>query len=594
MRPSRKRKRKLPQSSSQDHIIDLCLPLESASSVDTLIVSPNEDSIVAPQDNSCLICFKQFTYESMEAQQRHINICLDESNSGVDCIKRHFYKCKICSERLVVDDSILVSDKHIIGRLKHVKACAKIHGIEGPEDLELFNKYDKMYFRSKQSEKPAALYSIFNPSSAKLVSEANISLPDSRNGFLGELSNEIKNRTVPVFLMNNAKRLKDSKYLKEKLGFHSKKVKVDHTPNIPRPRPPKWKKIIGSEFVVDGFKYHSEKYYVLTHFHADHYWGLSKKGLGTKLIICTQSTSRLVRLKYKIPKDQFILFSFFESRVISNQRITCLPANHCPGAALFHFRNVSSNVSILHTGDFRYNKNVIGLEQLHLQVCRKNEVGRGLFPIDVVYLDTTYLSQTVNFASQESALLAACNLCKRYASSADVLVLFGTYTIGKEKVFASVVNELAGIKNSVRLACSKAKLEVLNCIDLNEIMEGFNEKFVLTTDMSSTRFHIVSMRELNMTKLVGYLNKVNRKKSQTKQIYKSIVGIRATGWAKNPHVQHHSSSTATLLSVPYSEHSSFSELKCFYQDICKRQTNTPKIIPTVKTSDAKLKMLYLP
>lgn len=45
---------------------------------------------------------------------------------------------------------------------------------------------------------------------------------------------------------------------------------------------------------------------VLTHFHADHYMGLSK-GFKQGRIICTPITAALVRLKLRVPQERLVV-----------------------------------------------------------------------------------------------------------------------------------------------------------------------------------------------------------------------------------------------------------------------------------------------
>ncbi len=65
-----------------------------------------------------------------------------------------------------------------------------------------------------------------------------------------------------------------------------------------------------------------------------------------------------------------------------------------------------------------------------------------------------------------------------------------------------------------------------------------------------------------------------------KNKYSRLVVFKPTGWAGNsPHVEH--TPVATIHHVPYSEHSSFAELRAFVEFVRPR-----RIIPTVNGASA--------
>ena len=109
-------------------------------------------------------------------------------------------------------------------------------------------------------------------------------------------------------------------------------------------------------------------------------------------------------------------------------RVTPIDANHCPGAVLLLFE-LPNGRAILHTGDFRYAPSMASHPAL-LALPR---------PLDALYLDTTYCDPRHRFPTQAAVVRAVVERCQLLLDAPRTLVLFGTYSIGKERVFLEVI-----------------------------------------------------------------------------------------------------------------------------------------------------------
>ncbi|KAI5949690.1 pso2 [Candida margitis] len=178
--------------------------------------------------------------------------------------------------------------------------------------------------------------------------------------------------------------------------------------------------------------------YFLTHFHADHYGGISKKwaydrvfnddidydndAKYKRIIYCTEITGKLLTLYFSID-PRFIKQMAMDTRykvrdygpndvpdggVESDGNspglyVTPITANHCPGAGIFLFESVGldGNVHrILHCGDFRVDMTILDHPLLARFSIGRYKLEDSL-RIDKVYLDTTYMNPTYNFPKQE-------------------------------------------------------------------------------------------------------------------------------------------------------------------------------------------------
>ncbi|CAH2350600.1 hypothetical protein CLIB1423_02S00782 [[Candida] railenensis] len=194
------------------------------------------------------------------------------------------------------------------------------------------------------------------------------------------------------------------------------------------------------DIAVDAFSFVPHEkitQYVLTHFHGDHYGGISKNWCYERvfegetidedkyrpIIYCTEITGKLLTLRFSIDprflsilqfdktyiikdysKDEQIPTELIEEDQVADLKpglyITPITANHCPGAAIFLFRSISNmreNTYSLHCGDFRVNKEILK----HPKLLPFLNTESTSLTLDNVYLDTTYMSPEYNFPKQE-------------------------------------------------------------------------------------------------------------------------------------------------------------------------------------------------
>lgn len=323
---------------------------------------------------------------------------------------------------------------------------------------------------------------------------------------------------------------------------------------------PFYKKMPGTNFTVDAFRYGCVEEcsaYFLSHFHADHYGGLSKKWSHGP-IYCSPLTGRLVQMCLYVNPSYICPLEFDTEYVIDGIKVTLIDANHCPGAALIYFE-LPNGQCYLHTGDFRACKL---MQDYHLFVNKR---------VNVLYLDTTYCNPKYKFPFKEDVLNYVVKITKNHLKKYPrTLVVVGAYSIGKECVYLAISKALG-----VKIYMNASRRRILLAYDCPDYSDR------LCTNGKDTLLHVLPMSSLRIENLKEYLKTY-------KEQFTSVLAFRPTGWTFSEKIGNDlelikpvSNGNITTYGVPYSEHSSFTELRDFVQFL-----RPDKIIPTVNVGNA--------
>nr|XP_025973246.1 DNA cross-link repair 1A protein isoform X1 [Dromaius novaehollandiae] len=326
---------------------------------------------------------------------------------------------------------------------------------------------------------------------------------------------------------------------------------------------PFYKKIPGTGFTVDAFQYGEIEgctAYFLTHFHSDHYCGLTKNFMFP--IYCNKITGNLVKSKLRVKEQYIHVLPMDTECTVNGIKVLLLDANHCPGATMILFYLPTGNV-ILHTGDFRADPS---MERYPPLIGQK---------VHTLYLDTTYCSPEYTFPSQQDVVQFAVNTAfETVTLNPRTLVVCGTYSIGKEKVFLAIA-EVLGSKASM----SRDKYKTLQCLESAAVNS------LISMDWHDSLLHVLPMMQINFKGLQDHLNKFSENFDQ-------VLAFKPTGWTYSDSclslvdIKPQTRGRITIYGIPYSEHSSYLEMKRFVQWL-----KPQKIIPTVNAGDWRARSL---
>ncbi|KER25557.1 hypothetical protein T265_07016 [Opisthorchis viverrini] len=364
---------------------------------------------------------------------------------------------------------------------------------------------------------------------------------------------------------------------------------------------PFYKWIPDTPLTVDAFNYGVIKgceAYILSHFHSDHYNGLSASFPGTiycsavrrlNNFLSTQVTKSLVRIKFG-GNLKVVAIPLNESFPICGIDVVAMDANHCPGSVMFLFHLKSMKRFILHTGDFRFH-----LDMLLPPSPLADIVGMHLIPVSgkaipqlhTVYLDTTYCSSQYDFPPQQVIIAGAVEVTRvQLEKYPNTVVVCGMYTLGKERFVYGLASEL-----NLRVWLHRNQHQLVSTAALNGCTVCASLMAHVVSNQQRAQLHVLPMAQLGMSSLIQYRTTLGPSNDQTPFNSPSnvnrprpLVAWRPTGWSHQTGAKTNKLLQTTLDSskplpegirlqqcndniriygAAYSEHSSYSELKRF-------------------------------
>ncbi|KAI0192878.1 DNA repair metallo-beta-lactamase [Xylaria flabelliformis] len=336
---------------------------------------------------------------------------------------------------------------------------------------------------------------------------------------------------------------------------------------------PFYKIMPGFFICVDAFRYGAVKgcnAYFLSHFHSDHYIGLTANWSHGP-IYCSKVTGSLVKNQLRTASKYVKELEFEETVEVPGTEgvtVTMLPANHCPGSSLFLFEKKMGKgpnprtQRILHCGDFRACPAQVAHPLLKPETVDTISGKVKQQKIDVCYLDTTYLNPRYSFPPQNDVIRACADFCKSLSgdpSTADesfdrlkrekgtttvssffpkedsdtktvaikrensdtkvksnpknrLLVICGTYSIGKERICKAIAQAL-----NTKIFASASKIKICSQLGDPELAA------LMTSNPYEAQVHMQMLMEIRAETLQDYLDSY-------KPHFTRIVGFRPSGW----------------------------------------------------------------
>ncbi|KAL7600259.1 hypothetical protein Lser_V15G23498 [Lactuca serriola] len=551
-----------------DVLLDLCCSSENE---DMPMDNVDNNNMDAVGFISCPLCGIDISDMSEELRHVHTNECLDKEQAHSNADVPNTDNLTECPGQ-VLDDSPCRAPGQVLddpspeaeGQIRQISPVSEwLHNLGLSRYEEVFIR-EEIDLESLQWLTDEDLYNIgitaLGPRKKivhalnELRTQGSVNTPQKVVNTHTENTKIITNKKITDFFPGFTPKVKTQVVKPNSNDGNKRNIVKKNVLNRKTRDIPPWCSITGTPtpFRVDAFKYLRRDcfHWFLTHFHADHYGGLTKSFCHGK-IYCSLITAKLVNLKLGIPWENIEVLPLNEKICISGVDVTCFDANHCPGSVIILFE-LPNGKAILHTGDFRFCEDmtkIIGLQR-HVQT---------------LILDTTYCDPQYDFPKQDAVIQYVLEAIQAEAFNPRTLFLIGSYTIGKERVFMEVARVLRK-----KIHVTAAKMRILECLGMcKEDMQ------LLTLDERESNIHVVPMWTLASFKRLKHASNTYKGR------YSLIVAFSPTGWSftkgkKSTPGKRSQQGTIIRYEVPYSEHSSFTELKEFVKFI-----SPENIIPSV-------------
>ncbi|XP_004689547.1 PREDICTED: 5' exonuclease Apollo [Condylura cristata] len=263
----------------------------------------------------------------------------------------------------------------------------------------------------------------------------------------------------------------------------------------------------------------SARLFFLSHMHSDHTVGLTSTW--ARPLYCSPITAYLLHRHLQVAKQWIRALEVGESHVLpldeigrETMTVTLLDANHCPGAVMFLFEGYFGN--ILYTGDFRYTPSM--LKEPVLRVGKQ---------IHTLYLDNTNCNPALVLPSQQEAARQIIELIRKHPQHH---IKIGVYSLGKE----SLLEQLA-LEFRTWVVLSPRRLELVQLLGLAD---------VFTVEEKAGRIHAVNHMEIRHSAMLRW-----------NHTHPTIAILPTSRQIRGSHPDIHV--------IPYSDHSSYAELRAF-------------------------------